>query len=426
MRLSKLPLTTFKEVPAEAEVISHQLMLRAGLLRRLASGLFTWMPIGLRVLRKVEQVVREEMDRAGALELLMPAVQPAELWQETGRWDVYGSLLLRMRDRHDREFCFGPTHEEVITDIARRELKSYKQLPVNYYQIQTTFRDEIRPRFGLMRAREFLMKDAYSFHLDQESLARTYAAMADAYTAIFSRLGLGFRPVEADSGEIGGARSQEFHVLAESGEDAIAWCAADDFAANIEMAPALPPAETRPAAAAPLTKVHTPSSRTIEEVAGAINVPAARCLKTLVVAGADGGLVALALRGDHELNPAKAAALPGVASPLRMADPAEVQAATGCPPGFIGPVGLTMPVIADHSALVMGDFICGANEQDYHLTGVNWDRDLPEPQAADLRNAVAGDPSPGGGGPLQIARGIEVGHIFQSVSYTHLTLPTNA
>jgi prolyl-tRNA synthetase len=413
MRLSQLPLTTFKEVPAEAEVVSHQLMLRAGLLRRLASGLFTWMPIGLRVLRKVEQVVREEMDRAGALELLMPAVQPAELWQETGRWDVYGNLLLRMRDRHDRDFCFGPTHEEVITDIARRELKSYRQLPVNYYQIQTKFRDEIRPRFGVMRAREFLMKDAYSFHLDQASLNATYEAMARAYAQIFTRLGLRFRPVEADAGEIGGARSQEFHVLAESGEDAIAYCDADRFAANVEMAPALPPAQPRSAAAQPLERVHTPATRSIEQVSALLDVPAARCVKTLVVAGADGSLVALALRGDHELNAIKAAALPGVAAPLRLADAAEIEAAVHCPPGFIGPVGLSIPLIADHSAAALADFVCGANEPDWHLTGVNWGRDAVEPETADLRNIVAGDPSPGGGGGVSIARGIEVGHIFQ-------------
>ncbi len=413
MRLSQLPLTTFKEVPAEAEVISHQLMLRAGLLRRLASGLFTWMPIGLRVLRKVENVVREEMNRAGALELLMPAIQPAELWQETGRWDVYGNLLLRMRDRHEREFCFGPTHEEVITDIARRELKSYRQLPVNYYQIQTKFRDEIRPRFGLMRAREFLMKDAYSFHLDHPSLQATYEAMAEAYAKIFTRLGLRFRPVEADAGEIGGARSQEFHVLADSGEDAIAYCDADDFAANLEMAPALAPVAQRAAAAQSIEKVSTPEQRTIDEVTALLGVPAAACVKTLVVEADDGGLVALALRGDHELNPIKAAALPGVASPLRLADADEVQTAVNCPAGFIGPVGLPLTVVADHSAAVLADFVCGANAAGFHLTGVNWGRDTPEPATADLRNVVAGDPSPGGGGALRIARGIEVGHIFE-------------
>jgi prolyl-tRNA synthetase len=413
MRLSRLPLTTFKEVPADAEIVSHQLMLRAGLLRRLASGLFTWMPLGLKVLRKVEQVVREEMDRAGALELLMPAVQPAELWQESGRWEIYGSLLLRMRDRHDRDFCFGPTHEEVITDIARRELKSYKQLPVNYYQVQTKFRDEIRPRFGVMRAREFLMKDAYSFHIDQDSLQQTYDAMADAYARIFTRLGLRFRPVEADSGEIGGARSQEFHVLADSGEDAIAWCEGDGYAANVEMATALPPTEARPAPAAEMSQVATPGVKTIDAVSEFFSIPASRCLKTLVVAGADGGLVALALRGDHELNAVKAASLDAVASPLRMAGSDEIVDALGCSPGFVGPVGADIPVIADHSALALADFVCGANQNDQHLRDVNWDRDLPSPAAADLRNVVDGDPSPGGGGALRIARGIEVGHIFQ-------------
>jgi len=413
MRLSRLPLTTFKEVPADAEIVSHQLMLRAGLMRRLASGLFTWMPMGLKVLRKVEQVVREEMDRAGALELLMPAVQPAELWQESGRWEVYGSLLLRMRDRHKREFCFGPTHEEVITDIARRELRSYKQLPVNYYQIQAKFRDEIRPRFGVMRAREFLMKDAYSFHIDQDSLQQTYDVMADAYSRIFTRLGLRFRPVEADSGEIGGARSQEFHVLADSGEDAIAWCEGDGYAANVEMAVALPPDQARPAPEAPMSAVDTPGVKTIDKVSEFFSVPASRCLKTLIVAGAEGGLVALALRGDHELNAIKAAALDAVASPLRMAGSDEISAALGCSPGFVGPVGVDIPVIADHSALALAEFICGANTDGQHLRNVNWERDLPSPCAADLRNVVDGDPSPGGGGVLAIARGIEVGHIFQ-------------
>jgi prolyl-tRNA synthetase len=413
MRLSRLPLTTFKEVPADAEIVSHQLMLRAGLMRRLASGLFTWMPLGLKVLRKVERVVREEMDRAGALELLMPAVQPAELWQESGRWEIYGSLLLRMRDRHEREFCFGPTHEEVITDIARRELKSYKQLPVNYYQIQTKFRDEIRPRFGVMRAREFLMKDAYSFHIDQDSLQKTYDAMADTYSRIFSRLGLRFRPVDADSGEIGGACSQEFHVLADSGEDAIAWCEDDGYAANVEMAAALPPSGARPTPGAEMSQVETPDVRTIEDVSRFFSLPADRCVKTLVVAGADGGLVALALRGDHELNAIKAASLDAVASPLRMASSDEIREALGCSPGFVGPVGSNIPVIADHSALALADFVCGANDDDRHLCNVNWERDLPSPLAADLRNVVDGDPSPGGGGALQIARGIEVGHIFQ-------------
>ncbi len=413
MRLSQLPLTTFKETPAEAEIISHQLMLRAGLIRRLASGLFTWLPIGLRVLRKIEQVVREEMDRAGAFELLMPAIQPAELWQESGRWDHYGNLLLRMNDRHDRAFCFGPTHEEVITDIARRELKSYRQLPVNYYQIQTKFRDEIRPRFGVMRAREFIMKDAYSFHIDQASLDETYQRMADAYAQIFTRLGLHFRPVDADSGDIGGARSQEFHVLAASGEDAIAYCEADGFAANVELAPALAPTQPRPAATTELTTVQTPSVRSIDAIAQFLSIDQAQCLKTLIVEGVSGDLVALVIRGDHELNTIKAEKLAEVAVPLQMATPERVEAAAGCPPGFVGPRGLKIPVYADHSACHAVDFVCGANQVDAHLTGVNWGRDLPEPEAVDLRNVIAGDPSPGDGGSLTIVRGVEVGHIFQ-------------
>jgi len=413
MRLSQLPLTTFKEVPAEAEVISHQLMLRAGMIRRLASGLFTWMPLGLRVLRKVETVVREEMDRAGAIELLMPAIQPAELWKETGRWDRYGNLLLRMRDRHEREFCFGPTHEEVITDIARRELKSYKQLPVNYYQIQTKFRDEIRPRFGAMRAREFIMKDAYSFHIDQTSLDQSYQNMADAYTRIFERLGLVFRPVEAASGEIGGSKSQEFHVLADSGEDAIAYCEADQFAANIELAPALPSSDPRPAASAAIERVETPSIKSIEDICAFLSVAPRDCVKTLIVEGESGKLVALAIRGDHELNAQKAERLPGVAAPLSMASPERIQEATGCPPGFVGPVNLNLPLFVDHSAARSADFVCGANEENFHLTGVNWDRDTVEPEQADIRNVVEGDASPDGGGKLTIVRGIEVGHIFQ-------------
>ncbi len=412
MRLSQLPLTTFKETPAEAEIISHQLMLRASLIRRLASGLFTWLPLGLRVLRKVENVIREEMDRAGAFELLMPAVQPAELWRESGRWDHYGHLLLRMTDRHNREFCFGPTHEEVITDIARRELKSYRQLPVNYYQIQTKFRDEIRPRFGVMRAREFIMKDAYSFHIDQASLEETYERMADAYTQIFTRLGLHFQPVEADSGEIGGARSQEFHVLADSGEDAIAYCETSGFAANVELAPALAPAQPRPAATTNLATVNTPSIHTIDEVAAFLSIEPAQCLKTLIVEGDNDGLVALVVRGDHELNVLKAEKLAGVAVPLQMATADRVEAAAGCPPGSVGPLGLTIPVYADHSAAHAADFICGANQVDEHLTGVNWGRDLPEPEAVDIRNVISGDPSPDGDS-ISIARGIEVGHIFQ-------------
>ena len=414
MRLSSLALNTLKETPADAEVISHQLMLRAGLIRRLSSGLFTWLPLGLRVLKKVESIIREEMDRSGALELLMPAVQPAELWQESGRWDQYGSLLLRMRDRHDREWCFGPTHEEVITDIARKELKSYRQLPVTWYQIQTKFRDEIRPRFGVMRAREFLMKDAYSFHLGQESLEETYGKMAQTYERIFTRMGLKFRAVDADSGEIGGSRSQEYHVLADSGEDAIAWCDGDDFASNVELAPALGPVGDRPPPTQTLEQVETPGKSTIDEVASFLGVDSAQCMKTLLVAGEDDGLVALVIRGDHELNPLKAERLPQVAAPLRMASSEEIAAQQIDAVGYIGPVGLEgVTVIADHAALHSSDFVCGANAVDHHLTGVNWDRDLPAPSAADLRNVVDGDPSPGGGGSLQIVRGIEVGHIFQ-------------
>jgi prolyl-tRNA synthetase len=413
MRLSQLPLTTFKETPAEAEIVSHQLMLRASLIRRLASGLFTWMPIGLRVLRKVEQVIREEMNNAGAFELLMPAIQPAELWQESGRWDQYGHLLLRMRDRHERAFCFGPTHEEVITDIARRELQSYRQLPVNYYQIQTKFRDEIRPRFGVMRAREFIMKDGYSFHIDQKSLAETYARMADAYGRIFTRLGLRFMPVEAHSGEIGGSKSQEFHVLADSGEDGIAFCEADNFAANIELAEALPADIHRPPATAKLQRVATPASKSIEEVCRFLSISPESCLKTLLVESDNNSLIALAVRGDHEVNPLKAARIPGVATPLTMASADRIQELVGCPPGFVGPVDLDIPLYVDRSASLLADFACGANEPDFHLTGVNWGRDTAEPQTADIRNVVEGDPSPGGGGKLSIARGIEVGHIFQ-------------
>ena len=413
MRLSQLPLTTFKETPAEAEIVSHQLMLRASLIRRLASGLFTWMPIGLRVLRKVEQVIREEMDNAGAFEMLMPAIQPAELWKESGRWDQYGHLLLRMRDRHQRDFCFGPTHEEVITDVARRELQSYRQLPVNYYQIQTKFRDEIRPRFGVMRAREFIMKDGYSFHIDQASLSETYARMAEAYASIFSRLGLRFMPVAADSGEIGGSKSQEFHVLADSGEDAIAYCEADQFAANVELAEALPPDSPRPEAAAKLERVATPDTKSIDVLCRFLSVSPESCLKTVLVEGADDGLIALAVRGDHEINPLKAGQLPGVATPLTMASAERIEELLGSPPGFIGPVKLEIPLYVDHSAALLADFVCGANERDFHFTGVNWGRDIPEPQTADLRNVVEGDRSSGGSGTLSIARGIEVGHIFQ-------------
>jgi prolyl-tRNA synthetase len=413
MRLSSYPINTLRDVPADAEVVSHQLMLRAGLIRRLAAGLYTWLPPGLRVLRKVEAIIREEMNRAGAIELLMPTVQPAELWQESGRWEQFGPELLRMNDRHDRPYCYGPTHEEVITDVARRELKSYRQLPVNFYQIQTKFRDEIRPRFGVMRAREFTMKDAYSFHLDAASLEQGYQAMHDAYTRIFTRMKLRFRAVRADTGSIGGSASQEFHVLADSGEDAIAFSDGDEYAANLEMAEAVPPSGARPAPAAARAQVQTPDVRTIAELTAFLAVDASRCVKTLLVEGSDGGAVALVVRGDHELNAVKAQKLPGVLAPLRMASPEQVRAAAGCEPGYIGPVGLGLKVYADHAAAHLADFVCGANQRDAHLTGVNWGRDLPEPERVDIRNVVAGDPSPSGRGVLGIARGIEVGHIFQ-------------
>jgi prolyl-tRNA synthetase len=413
MRLSQYPINTVKETPAEAEVISHQLMLRAGLIRRLAAGIYTWLPLGLRTLRKVERIIREEMDRAGALEVLMPAVQPAELWQESGRWEQYGPELLRLKDRHERSFVIGPTAEEVVTDLARRELKSYRQLPVNFYQVQTKFRDEIRPRFGVMRGREFIMKDAYSFHADEASLTAGYELMREAYTRMFQRMELTFRAVRADTGAIGGNASEEFQVLADSGEDAIAVSDGDGFAANLELAPALAPAGARPAASAAMTTVSTPKTRTIAEVSALLGVPAERCLKTLIVEGNDGEVVALILRGDHELNAVKAQKLPGVANPLRMATPERVLACTGTEPGSIGPVGLKCQIIADHSALAVADFVCGANQRETHLTGVNWGRDLPQAAAADIRNVVNGDPSPTGVGVLKIVRGIEVGHIFQ-------------
>ena len=412
MRFSEFGLTTLKEVPADAEIVSHQLMLRAGLIRRLASGLFTWMPIGIRVLRKVEAIVREEMDRAGALELLMPSVHPAELWQETGRWEKYGPLLLRMSDRHGRDFCYGPTHEEVITDIARRELRSYKQLPVNFYQVQTKFRDEIRPRFGVMRSREFIMKDAYSFDIDDAGLEASYQKMHAAYSAIFTRLGLSFRVVWADSGEIGGSKSQEFHVIADSGEDAIAYSDEDDYASNIETAATSSSAEPRADASQTMEKIPTPGIRTIEDLCKMLNVSAAETIKTLIVEG-DDGPIALVLRGDHELNAVKAQKLDGVAAPLTMADAEAIRKATGSEPGSLGPVGIDLPVYFDHAVANLADFSCGANEVEQHYTGVNFGRDLPEPETVDLRNVVAGDPVPGGKGILKIARGIEVGHIFQ-------------
>jgi len=413
MRWSQYPVNTTKETPADAEVVSHRLMLRAGLIRKLAAGLYTWMPLGLRAMRKVEQVVREEMNRAGALELLMPGVIPAELWVESGRWEQFGPELLRIQDRHERDFCLGPTHEEVITDIARNELRSYRQLPANFYQIQMKFRDERRPRFGVMRAREFLMKDSYSFHLTEQSLQEGYDAMHRAYTAIFTRLGLKFRSVKADTGAIGGSASEEFHVLAESGEDAIVFSDGDSYAANIELAVAMPPATARGPASAALTEVSTPDSGTIEALTAFLKTGADKVAKTLLVDGADGGVVALVVRGDHELNAVKAQKLPGVANPLRMASAASIAAATGAEAGYIGPVGFKGKIYADHSAAALADFVCGANKKDAHLVGVNWGRDLPEPAAADIRNVVPGDRSPTGQGTLSIARGIEVGHIFQ-------------
>ena len=411
--MSHYPINTTKETPAEAELISHQLMLRAGLIRRVAAGIYSWLPMGLRVLRKVEEIIREEMNRAGALEILMPAVQPAELWQESGRWNEYGPELLRLKDRHDRDFVVGPTHEEIVTDIARRELRSYRQLPANFYQIQTKFRDEVRPRFGVMRGREFIMKDAYSFHADDASMAAGYEAMRDAYTRMFTRMKLNFRSVQADTGSIGGSASEEFQVLADSGEDAIAVSDGDGYASNIELAAAVPPAEPRPAPGETLAKVATPQMKTIADVSGFLNLPREQCQKLLLVDGAGGGVVALVLRGDHELNALKAQKLDGVANPLRMASAAAIKAATGSEPGFLGPLGLACPIYADHAALAMADFVCGANEPDMHLRGVNWKRDLPEPRAADLRNVVDGDASPSGKGRLRIVRGIEVGHIFQ-------------
>jgi prolyl-tRNA synthetase len=413
MRLSRYPISTLKEVPSDAEVISHRLMLRAGMIRRLAAGLYSWLPLGLRTLKKVERIIREEMDRAGALELCMPTIQPAELWIESGRWSKYGPELLRFKDRHDREFAYGPTHEEVITDIARRELRSYKQLPVNFYQIQSKFRDEIRPRFGVMRAREFLMKDAYSFHIDEASLKQGYLAMYDAYVRIFTRLGLKFRAVQADGGSIGGSVSQEFHVLAESGEDAIVFSDTDAYAANLELAAAAPPAAPRPAPSRSLERVSTPKVRSIADLCAFLGVAPAQCVKTLLVEGSNNDVVALVIRGDHDLNAVKSQRLPGIANPLLMASPERVRAATGAEPGSLGPIGFSGQLYVDHSAAQIADFICGANEREVHFVGANWGRDIPDVSSVDIRNAVAGDPSPSGTGTLEIARGIEVGHIFQ-------------
>ncbi|MDY0136820.1 MAG: proline--tRNA ligase [Thiomicrospira sp.] len=415
MKTSQFLLATTRETPAEAEIISHQLMIRAGLIRRLAGGLYNWLPLGLRVLRKVEGIIRQEMDRSGAQEVLMPVVQPAELWQESGRWQQYGAELLRMQDRHNREFCLGPTHEEVITDLIRKEIRSYKQLPANFYQIQTKFRDEIRPRFGVMRSREFIMKDAYSFHLDRASLEATYQVMYDTYHRIFQRMGLNFRAVQADTGSIGGDGSHEFHVLADSGEDAIAFSSESEFAANVELAEAVAPQGERPAPTQALTEVATPNVHSIEEVCAFFKVEAKQTLKTLLVKGADEAhpVVALVLRGDHELNDIKAEKLPQVASPLEFASADQIKHTVGCDAGSIGPIGLTIPVIVDRAAAHCSDFICGANKTGFHFSGANWERDISAGLVADIRNVVEGDPSPDGKGVIQIRRGIEVGHIFQ-------------
>ncbi len=419
MRASQFFFNTQKEAPNEAELQSHILMVRAGLIKRLGSGLYSWMPLGLRVLRKVERVVREEMNNAGALELLMPAVQPKELWEETGRWAVFGPQMLKIQDRHEREFCFGPTHEEVITDIARKEIRSYKQLPLNFYQVQTKFRDEIRPRFGVMRAREFMMKDAYSFHTDFASLEQTYATMYQAYSNVFTRLGLKFRAVKADTGAIGGDGSHEFHVLADSGEDGLAYCETSDFAANVELAEAIPSGNSRAVATETMREVDTPKQTACEDVAKLLDISVARTVKAIALmvkteAGHDNFYLAL-LRGDHHLNEVKLGKLAGLAD-FRFATEEEIRATLSCPPGFIGPVGVggNVTVIADKTVGLMSDFVCGANKPKYHLAGVNFGRDLPEPVlVADIRNVVAGDASPDGQGVLSLCRGIEVGHIFQ-------------
>ncbi|HEX6550147.1 MAG TPA: proline--tRNA ligase, partial [Gammaproteobacteria bacterium] len=414
MRASHFPLNTVKEIPADAETASHQLMLRTGMIRKLAAGIYTWTPLGLRVLRKVEAIVREEMNRAGAIEMLMPSIQPRELWDETGRWEKFGGQLLKIRDRKQQEYCYGPTHEEVITDFVRAEIKSYKQLPLTLYQIQTKFRDEIRPRFGVMRAREFLMKDAYSFHLTADGLADEYRNMYDTYVRIFTRLGLKFRAVHADTGAIGGSASHEFHVLADSGEDAIAFSTGSDYAANVELAEAIAPAAQRPAPSAALERIDTPTQKTIEDISAFLKVKPEQCVKTLIVRGAD-GLVALCVRGDHDINEVKAAKLAELPGESVLADEAAITAAIGCRPGFIGPVNLpdSIPVIVDRAAAVLADFVCGGNHDGTHYRGANWERDARVTRVADLRKVVDGDPSPDGKGTLQIARGIEVGHVFQ-------------
>lgn len=418
MRASRYLIATLKETPSDAEVISHQLMLRAGMIRKLASGLYTWLPMGLRVLRKVERIVREEMDKADAQELLMPAIQPAELWEESGRWQEYGGELLRVKDRHNRDFCIGPTHEEVITDLVRNELSSYKSLPATFYQIQTKFRDERRPRFGIMRSREFLMKDAYSFHVDQACLNDTYQLMHQTYTNIFTRLGLDFRAVQADSGSIGGNASHEFHVLAESGEDDIAFSSESDFAANIEMAEALAPKGERAPASEALQEVATPEQKTIEDLASFLSINADSIVKTLIVNGEEDEegntpLIALAIRGDHTLNEIKAEKINGVATPLTFASDESIQQATNCTTGSLGPIGLSLRTIVDRSAAHLANFVCGANKEGIHLTGANWERDCSISEIEDIRNVIEGDPSPDGNGTIEIKRGIEVGHIFK-------------
>ena len=413
MRVSQILLATVKEVPSDAEVISHKLMIRAGMIRKLSAGLYNWLPMGLRVIRKIEAIVRDEMNRAGAQELLMPTVQPAELWQESTRWEQYGPELLRMNDRHNREFCFGPTHEEVITDIFRKEVRSYKQLPINFYQVQTKFRDEIRPRFGVMRSREFIMKDAYSFHIDHDSLNDTYQIMHKAYCNIFDRIGLNYRPVSADAGSIGGNLSHEFHVLAESGEDDIAFSDQGDFAANVELAEAIAPNTPRAAATQELTSVDTPNQHSIEEVCTLLKVDSSQCVKTLLVEGVDDTVVALIVRGDHEINEIKAEKIENVLSPFTLTSAEKIRTVVDCDAGSIGPIGLNIPVYVDHAAAAISDFVCGANENGKHYSGANWQRDCALENNVDIRNVVDGDPSPDGKGTLSIKRGIEVGHIFQ-------------
>lgn len=412
MRVSQFFISTLKEAPNEAELISHKLMLRAGLIKRLGSGLYSWMPLGLRILRKIENIVREEMNSSGAIEILMPAIQPAELWQETGRWNIFGPQMLKIKDRHEHNFCFGPTHEEIITDIARREIKSYRQLPLNFYQIQTKFRDEIRPRFGVMRAREFLMKDAYSFHADENSLIQTYQLMHETYSRIFTRLGLRFRAVAADTGAIGGSGSHEFHVLADSGEDAIAFCPDSDYAANVELASSLPYQRERATPDSIMQKISTPNKKTCAEVANFLDIPLQKTIKTLAVK-ASNKIFLLLLRGDHQLNELKVRKIPFL-SEFQMASEEDILQATGTVPGYISPIGLEACVIADQAVLSMSNFVCGANEEGFHFTHVNFDRDLKLPDHVfDIRNVVSGDSSPDGKGKLEICRGIEVGHIFQ-------------